>query len=74
MIIFRKFLLFELPPFEEYCRCYRGFGKCNAFWSIVLPLRFQHNGYSRIRNLVKIRSKSGGRSTRMHCIFQNKPR
>jgi len=23
---------------------YRGFGKCNAFWSITLPLGFQHNG------------------------------
>jgi len=25
---------------------YRGFGKCNALWSIALPLGFQHNGYS----------------------------
>jgi len=42
-------------------RCYRNVRKCNALWSIALPWGFQHNGY-----IPRV-----GRSTRMHCIYQN---
>jgi len=36
----------------------RGFGKCNAFWSIALRLGFQHNSYSHMRNLFQNTFKS----------------
>jgi len=46
---------------------YRGFGECNAFWSIAL-LRFQHNVYSHMCNLFQNTFKPQGRAIDQNAL------
>jgi len=68
-------IIYVMNPYSENLiwrsRINKSFRLIDVFevfwWSIALPLRFQHNRYSNMRNLFKIRSNPKvGRSTRMH--------